>query len=127
MIKSLYRKARTAIPMFSKSGRFLRRIPGLVLGSSIACSSNGGAVRAEPQRATGGNSRIEVYSPQTYQAMNPLAFDISNPRAIDTGIYGKEIFVSDITSNTVSRYDERGRLLRRWGSSGRATGQFNNP
>jgi len=63
MIKSLYRTARTAIPMFSKSGRFLRRIPGLVLGSSIACSSNGElyALNHNGQQAAIRASRFTVH------------------------------------------------------------------
>jgi sugar lactone lactonase YvrE len=75
------------------------------------------------------NQRIDVYRPygsDDYRIETRIALDGRAPRGLATDEQ-RQVYVTDIAGNSVSRYDGGGRLTKRWGRSGQGPGEFNDP
>ena len=118
---------RLSIQIFSSTGEFLGKVPGSFIGSFLTLDSNGNVYAVNYDPGTGRNNRVEKFSSGTHQAIGTFALKGQSPRAIDTDIYGENIYVTDISDQKIYRYDSEGQILSEWGSPGSGNGQFFDP
>jgi DNA-binding beta-propeller fold protein YncE len=115
------------IQVFSSSGEFLGRIPGQFYANFLTLDSNGLVYALNYDPGTGINNRVEKYYFGENQMLGTFPLKGQSPRAIDTDIYGTNIYIADISDQRVYRYGTEGELLSEWGSPGSGEAQFFDP
>jgi len=118
---------RNDIQHFSSSGEFLGKIPGKFYGNFLAVDSDGLIYALTYDSGNGQNDRLEVFTPWEFQNVKTIALEGSSTRALDTDIYGENIYVADINNQKIYRYGSDGQVLSEWGSQGSGDGQFLSP
>lgn len=118
------------VQIFNSSGAYRGQLPGIHLGNRIEAGS-GVVLYAINYDGNGRNQRVEIYhSVKEVRRFNLIG---SGPRdlAADTG--GKNIYVTDILSHSIYRYQTTGISEYKvykwssWGSRGTGNGQFQSP
>jgi DNA-binding beta-propeller fold protein YncE len=118
---------RNEIQVFSSTGEFLGKVPGYFSSNFLALDSDGRVYVLNYDSGTGLNNRVEIYYFGEDQMLGTFPLVGQSPRAIDTGIYGTNIYVTDISDQKVYRFGSDGQVLSEWGSPGSAEGQFFDP
>jgi DNA-binding beta-propeller fold protein YncE len=116
----------SGVQVFSSSGQFLSRLPGTIMGPFLAVDSNGIVYTLNYDGGTGRNKRVEVFRFKD-QKLRSFLLKGPSPRAIDVDIYGKNIYIADISKNQIYKYNSNGQVIAKWGSGGSGDGQFRSP
>jgi len=118
------------IQVFTGSGRYLGGVRGWVaMGNRLDLGYQGRIYVLNYDSGTAQNQRIDVYRPYAgddYRIETRIALNGRAPRGLATDGQ-RQVYVTDISNNSVSRYDEGGRLTKRWGRAGQGPGEFNDP
>ncbi len=117
---------RNDVQVFSRTGRLLERLAVPVRGDFLAADSNG-LLHVLNSDTRGRGNRVEVFAPGAATPRRSFPIAAASPRAIDTDIYGRDIYVTDIKGQRVLRYDEHGALSAQWGGPGSGPAQFRDP
>ena len=117
---------RNDVQVFSRTGRLLERLAVPVRGDFLAAASNG-LLHVLNSDTRGRGNRAEAFAPGAAPPRRSFPIAAASPRAIDTDIYGRDIYVTDIKGQRVLRYDEHGALSAQWGGPGSGPAQFRDP
>lgn len=112
------------LQVFSPMGNFKNRLEQKIMGPFVDVAGFIIYVlNYDP--GTGRNSRVERYVFNKFERR--FLLQGNSPRGIATNNTGKYVYVTDISTNKVYRYDDFGNKLGEWGGLGPGNSQFRNP